>query len=93
MKTGIELITEERQEQIKKHGFNSDHDRQFINGELLEAAMYAITESDEYSQPGLFDDFEMNIELHRHDDLRNLIVAGALIAAEIDRIQNGNKEV
>ena len=26
MKTGIELITEERKEQIEKHGFDADHD-------------------------------------------------------------------
>lgn len=42
MKSGIELIAEERQEQIKKHGWNAEHDHLHEDGELKLAAMYAL---------------------------------------------------
>lgn len=46
MKTGIELIAEERQEQIEKHGFTTDED--YNLGELVEGAKYALTMNREY---------------------------------------------
>ncbi len=39
MKTGIELISEERQRQITDEGFDSDHDDMHSVGELADAAM------------------------------------------------------
>src|SRR6185503_9609265 len=38
MKTGIELITEERQRQIEKEGWNESHDKEHSNMELSGAA-------------------------------------------------------
>ena len=84
--TGIELIAKERKEQIEKHGFCETHDMEHDSGQLLKAAMFAMTEDEQYSQDG-FEKFEETIEGYRHSGcLHNLIVAGALIAAEIDRL-------
>ncbi|WP_373400076.1 hypothetical protein V8V91_10940 [Algoriphagus halophilus] len=45
MKTGIELIAEERQRQIEKEGWTSEHDAKHKNGELAHAAAtYAMTD-------------------------------------------------
>lgn len=42
MKTGIELIAEERQRQIEKEGFTPEHDKQWKDGELCRAAVSFI---------------------------------------------------
>jgi hypothetical protein len=46
MKTAIELIHQERQEQIRKHGYDLDHDKTVNkNGELVQAALFCIEQS------------------------------------------------
>ena len=41
-KTGVELITEERQRQIDEEGYTAKHDMRFTGGEIaLAAAVYA----------------------------------------------------
>lgn len=93
-KTGIELISEERERQTEKEGWTTEHDDTHSNGELATAgACYAIAHRKvglaAYGWPfkkvngGGFtepDGFKPSTEL------RNLIKAGALIAAEIDRL-------
>lgn len=94
-KTGIELIAEERREQIEKHGFNLVQDEQYYqNNELVNAAIYSLT-LDRNKYPD-------NWEFWFHDNMikkqermseeefliERLKIAGALIAAEIDRVQN-----
>lgn len=89
MKTGIELITEERARQISKEGWTPEHDDKHDMGEMAMAAVcYAIPgsqrerlETDDiwpwarhWWKPGT-------------DRVRQLVKAGALIAAEIDRLQ------
>lgn len=45
MKTGIELIAEERERQITKEGWTPEHDAEHKNGELANAAaVYALSE-------------------------------------------------
>lgn len=82
-KTGIELIAEERQEQINKHGWSKEHDLTHVDGELKYAALYALGE-ERYLQPYNWGDFEDSIE--RKSEIEKLVIAGALIAAEIDRL-------
>jgi hypothetical protein len=89
---GIELIAKERQEQQEKHGISVKNDAQFnsimqFNG--LPALPLAVV--------GLLDDsFQQvpkNWDKKRLEHMRSkpykekLIIAGALIAAEIDRVQ------
>lgn len=48
MKTGIELIAEERQRQIEKEGWTPEHDiLEHRHGQLVDAAVsYALTEEE-----------------------------------------------
>lgn len=108
MKTGIELITEEREKQLKK--WNAEHDSGHENGELLIAATMLASPCVTYVK---FDyansfHFEVNaidwdLDIPRDGNviknnnvygsrkrINQLKVAGALIAAEIDRLQNIN---
>lgn len=95
MKTGIELIAEERQEQIKKHGRTIESDVAINpNGELCWAASLLLRTDDQVSPmdllaPTKLKNWDQEI-LKRMDAKRyeqRLIIAGALIAAEIDRLQ------
>ncbi|PHJ59269.1 hypothetical protein VF04_34990 [Nostoc linckia z7] len=95
MKTGIELIAEERQEQIEKHLYRVKDDVDH-NGamQLCNAAVHLLGQYSCFD----FDDTEdflpsqWNAEIYKKMTLKKyrerLIIAGALIAAEIDRIQN-----
>jgi len=91
MKTGIELIAKERQEQIEKHGYNIDHDMYQFNicpvSPLRQAAIAAIGEGLESRAwpDGWSEDRINHIKNKSYKD--RLIIAGALLAAEIDRIE------
>jgi hypothetical protein len=95
MKTGIELIAQERNEQVEKHGFSLEKDAEFYKkNELPDAAMYALTLEREH-YPATWDFWfhdKMRDKERRLSDqefwLERLKIAGALIAAEIDRIQS-----
>lgn len=96
MKTGIELIAKERQRQVEKEGWTQKHDDEHVNGELAEAATYyALTEDlIGFMNSGWGNDMHLNLwpfeleSLKRtpNDRVRDLEKAGALIAAEIDRL-------
>lgn len=97
--TGVEHIAAERQRQIEKEGWTAEHDRQHVGGELaMVAALYAAPKR-LYEQN--FNNREDYIAFQdpwprswacrydkreKHSRLRRLEIAGALIAAEIDRI-------
>lgn len=86
---GVGLIAAERQRQIEHEGWSKDHDADdHDTGELgLAAAAYAL----EAVRPAR----ELNRAIWPWDEtwwkpkdpIRNLVRAGALIAAEIDRLQ------
>jgi hypothetical protein len=96
--TGIELIAAERKRQIREEGFTAEHDKgQYQNQLSRLAACYAIPENlrqylDEkhgyafsflipYGWLGRWFKPDLN------NRIRELEKAGALIAAEIDRLQ------
>lgn len=84
MKTGIELIAKERQEQIEKHGWTLEHDSQVhCDGALRIAAMFALTLKKKYEQVG-FEKFEKKVRSKSYE--QRLIIAGALTVAELDRV-------
>jgi len=98
MKTGIELIAIERQEQIEKHGRTIEQD--IINNsqfQLTEAASFLCNpETDpedydiqEYLPVGW--DLDLFTNICHKPYIERLIIAGALIAAEIERIQSVDK--
>lgn len=100
MKNGIEIINEERWRQIEMEGWTPEHDAEHKNGELADAAAcYAMTEHTKVylwrrgmtvsRKPDcpLFFPFEPQLWKPCPDDrIHELAKAGALIAAEIDRL-------
>ena len=84
MKTGVELIAEERAKQLSKWG--NDHDDEHTSSELIRAAVSLL---DYYYGHMAVDDF-WDLVLKNQDPISQLKVAGALIAAEIDRLQRKN---
>lgn len=112
MKTGIELIAEERQRQIEVEGYSKEHDSQHNVSEFISAARTYIdaamltTKSEEIGNSS-----EASMSWHKHNEpfewkylklgwpweeasfkpttsLKDLIKAGALIAAAIDRLES-----
>lgn len=103
MKTGIERIADERARQISMEGYTADKDRQQAGGELADAAAcYADLAGAQARGASVEDlrgsytegwgaaDWPWDDESFKPSDnpVRNLEKAGALIAAEIDRLQN-----
>ena len=103
MKTGIELIAEERQRQIEVEGWTKEHDVEHTNNALAFAAVcYTIpSEYRQYSYCPLRKERVPNFwpwdkewwKPCPEDRIRELIKAGALIAAEIDRLQKDNDHI
>ena len=85
--TGIELIAQERKEQIEKHGRTIAQDKQHNRRNELILGTIALLEDKEDLFP-----FKWDRIVCRHMFLKGrveqLAIAGALIAAEIDRIQS-----
>lgn len=104
MKTGIELIAEERLRQIEKEGWSSEHDDRHDNSELAFAGMvYCHPDPSAnfvqkwwpfyetwYKPSGLI--FDRKNPSTYEGRIRELTKAGALIAAEIDRLQRSLEE-
>lgn len=104
MKSGIELIGEERARQITKEGYGAEHDTRHNDDELAMAAVaYALPDSidkTDLSSALKYLDVTLQREIFwpwdhsffkpspYNDRIRELVKAGALIAAEIDRLQN-----
>lgn len=96
----IELIGAERERQIAEEGWTPEHDVQHNEGELAWAAMYyampctirhkCVCGRSSFRTPDSFwAETGWRPELAKRDGkdrLRQLVVAGALIAAEIDRL-------
>lgn len=111
MKTGIELIAAERQEQIEKHGRTVEDDvkynhgqferagEQFNQPQLPSAASQLITQDDDifrqhFDMPAFYPygwNTDIWLKMMNKPYKERLIIAGALIAAEIDRINSLTK--
>jgi hypothetical protein len=94
MKTALGLISGERMRQIEVEGFTEQHDDTHVKGELGQAAacysIMAALQVEHGHLPPCF--IPKQWPFHRSywkpspDPLRNLAIAGALVAAEIDRL-------
>jgi hypothetical protein len=92
--TGIELIAAERQRQIAVEGWTPEHDDEHCIGEMIGAAVtyaaHALEIVSDGEVPGADTEgwwpWEDSWYKPSPDATRNLVKAGALIAAEIDRI-------
>jgi hypothetical protein len=87
---GIELIAAERERQISQEGWTPEHDDEHINGELRDAAIAYAQVCDDRAGECAEDWFPWQWSREwwkpSDDPIRNLAKAGALIAAEIDRL-------
>ena len=104
MKTGSELIVEERARQISVEGWTPGHDDEHDENQLaLAAACYALPPDVRcWGEPlKRFTNFFNALwpwdskwwKPTPNDRVRELAKAGALIAAEIDRLQRGSNHV
>ncbi len=88
---GAMLIVQERIRQLKNTNFDTESDDRWVKGELaINAAELAV----EHTSAMVFSDFDNEEGFERarkyldiDDEIRRLQVAGAMIAAEIDRLE------
>jgi hypothetical protein len=94
--TGIELISIERQEQVTIHGYDKlwveNNPHYYDGGQLAYAAEMLLSSErnegiDPFSYPDGWPERDCQ-KMLRKPYIEKLVVAGALIAAEIDRLQN-----
>lgn len=93
--SGAELIAKERDRQIAIEGWTAEHDDEHCMGEMIGAAVtyaaHALGIVSDGEVPGADNEgwwpFEEALYKPSPDPIRDLVKAGALIAAEIDRIQ------
>lgn len=96
MKKGVELIADERQKQIDKHGFtgghHADHPEWYDANQMVDAAQVLSERHNEFINwyPINWDHSWFRRLLDKPYKER-LVIAGALIAAEIDRLQEIEK--
>lgn len=93
MKTGIELIAAERNRQIEEKGWTAEHDDSHKKEELAMAAVAFALPDSIYGLKRTFWPFGNPCLAHfngytqnKQERIRELAKAGALIAAEIDRL-------
>lgn len=90
MKTGLELIAEERQRQIESKGFCAERDDTYVKLELLKAsACYVAAEEMREIDFDVSEVWPWPMETWKpspDNRIKELQKAGALIAAEIDRL-------
>lgn len=99
-RSGVELIADERKRQIDVEGYTAEQDKEYEDGELAMAAVcYATTEPNRIWKSGAsFVPIPMDWPWQNQcwkpspeNRVRELVKAGALIAAEIDRLQSISK--
>lgn len=85
---GAELIAAERRRQVEAEGWTPEHDAEHTEGDLIEAAIaYAVEAAPTPLAPeGWPWPWHADYWKPTADPARNLIKAGALIAAELDRL-------
>lgn len=98
---GVALIAEERQRQVSVEGWTPEHDAKHDCGELADAAMCYATVAGATARGATAEEYTDSEEMMKEigwpfdfqfwkpsdDPIRNLVKAGALIAAEIDRLK------
>ena len=89
MKNGVELIADERIRQIEEEGWTAEHDSKYRDESLVKAAKCYI-DADSTNRSYVPVTWPWGYEWWKPsgDRIRDLTKAGALIAAEIDRLQS-----
>lgn len=94
---GVSLIAAERKRQVESEGWTPEHDDEHFMGEMIGAAVtyaaHALEIVTDNEVPGADNEGWWPDSWHQDwwkpspNPIRNLVKAGALIAAEIDRLQ------
>jgi hypothetical protein len=93
-KTGIELIAQERTEQIEKHGWSLEHDQYYGEGQLVQAAKFCIEQAmksiagrikEMHKWPEGWDNYFQD-KIRNKSIIGQYTVAGAFFMAENDRL-------
>lgn len=91
--SGSDLIAAERQRQVAQEGWTPEHDDSHIRGQIAQAAECYVHQARVRAAylPGKYPPFWWPWDSRwwkpSGDPVRDLVKAGALIAAEIDRLQ------
>ena len=96
---GAGLIAMERKRHVAEEGYDAEHDACHEGGELaIAAACYAVNDTDAnclHVGCGMVEDawpWDKKFDKRgKQDRIRELVKAGALVAAEIDRLQRLKK--
>ena len=101
METGIDLISAERDRQIEKEGWTAEQDAEHQGCELAWAATHYAAPGPIKAKSLITGEYEADVfpelwsdewnKKEKHDRTRQLVIAGALMAAEIDRISKDNE--
>lgn len=96
MKTAIEMISAERKRQIAEEGYHPSHDDEYEgDGQLaMAAACYALesTRRNFHEQVSMVWPWDSSY-LKPKDPITDLVRAGALIVAEIERLQRQDASI
>lgn len=84
--TSIDMIILERARQIREEGWSPEHDDKWTDEELASAAAYYASPTDKGTPIHWPWAREWN-KKEQHSRIRQLVIAGALIVAELDRLQ------
>lgn len=93
MKQGIELIADERREQIEKHGWSLDHDKYYSKGQLIQAAIFCKEQAENKLSGSTVESVKWpegwNVyfehKVRSKTPIQQLVVCGAFYMAENDR--------
>lgn len=87
MPNGADLIWRERKRQVSAEGWSREHDAQHMHGEMVDAARAYLIAPRFADRPPTYWPWDRQYWKPCPDDrMRELVKAGALIAAEIDRL-------
>ena len=80
------MVALERWEQIHKHGFDANNDKFYVNGEIIQAALFCIapTDPNNHWPPNWSNQFKESIL--KKGKIERVAVAAALLTAEVDRM-------
>ena len=92
---GVELIAAERARQVEVKGWTAEHDDEYLAGQLVDAAAAYARYGDHprfAKSPPMLWPWPAEWWKPSHGPIRSLVKAGALIAAEIDRLLRRTQE-
>lgn len=84
---GVEMILAERIKQVKGKGYDAENDDWWELGQLAVAGSYYAAPTWKGKEPIIAGWGDFVAKKGEHDRIRQLTIAGALIAAEIDRLK------